>query len=98
MLLDFALSLPIDCIYSTPRTAIYATSNDHIITIKQKLQKTHQFMRKVTDDKQEQQKTYYDRSRYGPIYKIGEEVLVFNPTVKKDKNEKLPPSIEHHTQ
>ena len=34
-------------------------------------------------------KTYYDRSRYGPSYKAGEEVLVFNPTVKKRETRKF---------
>ena len=35
------------------------------------------------DVEQERHKSYYDRSKYGPSYKVGEEVLVFNPTVKK---------------
>ena len=46
---------------------------------------------------QERQKTYYDRSRYGPNYKSGKELLVFNPTVKKEKQEILLLSIEDYT-
>ena len=83
MLRGFSLSLPIDCIYSTPQTAIYAPPSDYVFTMKNKLQETHQLMRENMDVEQERQKTYYDRSRYGPSYKVGEEVLVFNPTVKK---------------
>ena len=41
------------------------------------------------DVEKERQKTYYDRSWYGPSYKVGEVVLVFNPTVKKEETRKL---------
>ena len=34
-------------------------------------------MRVFLDLKNERQKTYYESSRYGPKYKIGEEMLVF---------------------
>ena len=89
VVLGFPLSLPIDCIYSTPQTTIYATPSDYVFTMKQKLQETHQLMREYMDVKQERQKSYYDRSKYGPCYKIGEEVLVFNPTVKKGETRKF---------
>ena len=83
------LSLPIDCIYSTTQTAIYATPRDHVFTMKQKLQETHQLMRNYMDVKKERQKTYYDRNRYEASYKVGEEVLVFNPEVKKGETRKF---------
>ena len=51
--------------------------------MKQKLQETQQLMREYMDVEQERQKSYYDRSKYGPSFKVGEDVLVFNPTVKK---------------
>ena len=41
------------------------------------------------DVKQERQKSYYDRIKYGPSYQVGEEVLVFNPTVKKGETRKF---------
>ena len=41
------------------------------------------------DVEQERQKSYYDRSKYGPSYKVGREVLVFNPTVKKGETRKF---------
>ena len=46
-------------------------------------------MLEYMDVKQERQKSYYDRSKYGPSYKVGEEVLVFNPTVKKGESRKF---------
>ena len=83
VVLGFTLSLPIDCNYSTPQTTIYATPSDYVFTMEQKLQETHQLMREYMDIEQERQKSYYDRSKYGPSYKVGDEVLVFNPTAKK---------------
>ena len=50
------------------------------------------------DVEQERQKTYYDCSRYEPSYKIGQEMLIFNATVKRAEQEKLHFSIEDHTQ
>ena len=46
-------------------------------------------MQENMDVKQESQKTFYNRSRYGSSYKVGEEVLVFNPTVKKGEARKF---------
>ena len=57
--------------------------------MKQKLQETHQLMREFMDVEQERQKSSYDRSKYGPCYKVGEEVLVFKPTVKKGETRKF---------
>ena len=88
VVLGFPLSLPIDCIYSTPQTTIYATPSDYVSTMKQRLQETHQLMREYMDVEQERQKSYYDRSKYGPSYKVGE-MLVFNPTVKKGETRKF---------
>ena len=89
VVLGFPLSLPIDCIYSTPQTTIYATPSGYVFTMKQILQETHQLMREYMDVEQEREKSYYDRSKYGPSYKVGEEVLVFNPTVKKGETRKF---------
>ena len=88
VVLGFPLSLPIDCINSTPQTTIYETPSDYVFTMKQKLQETHQLMREYMDVEQERQKSYYDRSKYGPSYKVAEEVLVFNPTVEKGETRK----------
>ena len=57
-------------------------------TMKQKLQETHQLMQEYMDVEHERQKTFFDCSKYGPNYKVGEEVLVFNPTVKKGETRK----------
>ena len=39
-----------------------------------KLQETHLLMRELMDVEQERQKTYHDRSKYGPNYKIGKKI------------------------
>ena len=57
--------------------------------MKQKLEETHQLMREYMNVEQERQKAYYDRSKYAPSYKVGEELLVFNPTVKKRETRKF---------
>ena len=89
VVLKFPLSLCIDCIYSTPQTVIYATPNDYVFKMKQKLQETHQLMRELMDVEQERQKTYYYRNRNGSSYKVGEEVIVFNPTLIKGETRKF---------
>ena len=38
---------------------------------------------------QTQQKTYYDYRAYGPVYHVGEQVLIFFPTVKKGQTKKF---------
>ena len=40
---------------------------------------------------QERQKTYYDRSTFGPQYKVGDLVMVFNPTMKTGRTKKFKP-------
>ena len=57
--------------------------------MKQKLQETHQPMREFMDVGQEHQKTYYDRSRYRPSHRFGDEALVFNPMVKMGETRKF---------
>ena len=84
----FPLLLPLDFIYSTPQIAVYSTQSDYVSTRKQNVQGTHQLMQEFMNVEQKSQKTYYDRSRYGRSFKVGEELLVFNPTVKKVKLEK----------
>ena len=84
VLLGFPLSLPIDCIY-----------NNHRLQYMQLQRTMFSQWRETTGNASndariyeyrtdhERPKTYYDRSRYGPSYKSGEVVLVFNPRVKK---------------
>ena len=38
---------------------------------------------------QERQKTYYDRSTFGPQYEVGDLVMVFNPTIKNGQTKKF---------
>ena len=89
VVLGFLLSLSTDCIYGTTQIAIYATPITSYFTVKQKLQKTHQLMPEFLAVKQEPTKTYFNSSRYGPSYKVGGEVSVFNSTVKKEETRKF---------
>ena len=57
--------------------------------MKQKFQETHQLMREVMDVDKERQKTFYDRIRYGPSYRFGDEALVFSPIVKMGDTRKF---------
>ena len=57
--------------------------------MEQNLPETHQLMREYMDVEQEGQKTYYGRSKYGSNYKVGQEALVFNRTVKKGETRKF---------
>ena len=43
----------------------------------------NQLMQEFMHAKQEGQKYFYDCSRFGSTYKVGEEVLFPNPTLKK---------------
>ena len=41
------------------------------------------------DVEQQRQKTYYDRSTFGPQYEVGDLVMVFNPTIKTGQTKKF---------
>ena len=90
LVLGFPVSLPINCIYSTPRTAIYATK---LLSFQNETETTGNASVDARiygfRTEKERQKTYNDRSRYEPSYRSGEELLVFNQTFKKDKQENL---------
>ena len=84
-------------INSTPENAMYATPIDYVFTMKPKLQETNQLMREIMDVQQESQKTYYNHKLNGTNYKK-EELLVFNPTVKRrNKTKKTSFYIEPYT-
>ena len=38
---------------------------------------------------QKRQKTYYDRSTFGPQYEVGDSVMVFNPTMKTGQTKNI---------
>ena len=72
-------ALPIDCMYQTIQTEIYPTLSDYVGCMKDELQTCHGLVRQSMDVEQERQKTYYDRSTFGPQYEVGDLVMVFNP-------------------
>ena len=82
-------ALPIDCMYQTLQTKIYTTLSDYVGCSKDELQTRHELVRESRDVKQERQKTYYDRSTFGPQYGIGDLVMVFNATKKTGQAKKF---------
>ena len=83
------LRLPIDCMYETRHTEIFPNPSDFIYNTKRELQKAHHLMRSHMELEQTLQKTYYDYRAYGPVYHVGEQVLIFFPTVKKGQTKKF---------
>ena len=82
-------ALPIDCMYQTIQTKIYPTLSDYVGCLKDELQTCHELVRESMDGEQERQKTYYDRSTFGPQYEVGDLVMVFNATIKNGQTRKL---------
>ena len=75
--------------YQTIQTKIYPTLKDYVGCLKDELQTCHELVRESMDVEQERQKTYYDRSTFGPQYEVGELVMVFNPTIKNGQTKKF---------
>ena len=63
--------------------------SDYVGYLKDKLQTCHELVRESKDVEQERQKTYYDRSTFGPHYELGDFVMVFNPTMKTGLKKKF---------
>ena len=82
-------ALPIDYMYQTIQTKIYPTLSDYVGCLKDELQTCHEMVQQSMDVEQERQKTYYDRSTFGPQYEVGDLVMVFNPTTKSGQTKKF---------
>ena len=63
--------------------------SDYVGCLKDELQTCHELVRESMDVEQEGQKTYYDRSTFGPHYEVGDLVMVFNPTIKNGQTKKF---------
>ena len=63
--------------------------SDYVGCLKIELQTCHQLVWESIDVEQERQKTYYDRSTFGPQCEVGDLVMVFNPTIKKGQTKKF---------
>ena len=75
--------------YQTIQTKTYPTLSDYIGCLKAELQTCLELVRESMDVEPERQKTYYDRSTFGPQYEVGDLVKVFNPTKKTGQTKKL---------
>ena len=82
-------ALPIDCMYQTTQAKIYPTLSDYVNCLKDELQTCHELVQESMDVEQERQKTYYDRSTFGPQYEVGDLVMAFNPTMKSGQTKKF---------
>ena len=71
------------------QTKIYPIVSDYVGCLKDELQTCHELVRESMDVEQERQKTYYDRSTFGPQYEVGDLVMVFNPTIKTGQTKKF---------
>ena len=89
LLFGRSCALPTDCMYQTIQTKIYPTLSDYVGYLKDELQTCHELVRESMDVEQERQKTYYDRSKFGPQYEVGDLVMAFNPTMKTDQTKKF---------
>ncbi len=89
MLFGAPQSLPIDCMYGTKITRPSPSPSDYVFALKRNLQDAHALVRDTMEVEQDRQKTYYDKGVYGPIYQVGDKVLVFNPTVKVGNTKKF---------
>ena len=63
--------------------------SDYVSCLNDQLQTCHELVRESMDVGQERQKTYYDRSTFGPQYEVGDLVMVFNPTMKTGQSKKF---------
>ena len=75
--------------YQTVQNKIYPTLSDYVGCLKDELQTCHEMVKESMDVDQERQKTYYDRSTFGPQYDVGDLVMVFNPTMKTGQTKKF---------
>ena len=89
LLFGQSCSLPIDCMYQTIQTKIYPTLSDYVGCLKDELQTCYELVPERMDLEQERQKTYPDRSTFGPQYEVGDLVMVFNPTIKTGQTKKF---------
>ena len=89
LLLGRSCALQIDCMYQTIQTKICPTLSDYVGCLKDELQTCHELFRESMDVEQERQKTYYDRSTFGPQYEVGDLVMMINPTMKTGQTKKF---------
>ena len=75
--------------YQTIQTKIYPTLSGYVGCLKDELQTCHELERESMEVAQERQKTYYDRSTFGPQYEVGDLGTVFNPTIKTGQTKKF---------
>ena len=82
-------ALPIDCMYETLQTQVFAAPSDYVGNLKKELKLCHELVRLNMELEQEREKTYYNRKQFGPKYQTGDLVLLFNPTVKPGQTKKF---------
>ena len=89
LLFGASCALPIDCMYESLQSQVFATPSDCVGNLKKELQLCHKLVRLKMEVEQERQKTYYDRKLFGPKYQTGDLVSLFNPTVISGQTKKF---------
>ena len=83
LLFGRSCALSIDCMYQTIQSNHNLPDLERLCSLlERQLQTCHKLVRESMDVEQERQKTYYDRSTFGPQFEIGELVMVINPDLK----------------
>ena len=82
-------ALPVDCMYETLQTQVFATPSDYGGNLKKQLQLCHELVRLNMEVEQERQKTYYNRKQFGPKYQTWDLVLPYNPTIIPGQTKKF---------
>ena len=83
-------ALPIDCMYETLQTQVFATQSDYVGNLKKGATiMPRTFTIEFGSGTRKTKKTYYDRKQFGPKYQTWDLVLLFNPTVKPGQTKKF---------
>jgi hypothetical protein len=88
LMLGHELRLPIDIVFGEcPQGENFQTQ--YVSTLRQKLNSAFQRVRTNTDTAQNRQKDYYDKKVSGKKLKVGDQVMLYNPAVKRGRSPKL---------
>ena len=85
------LDLPADLIYGSPDIASSQTGESpaYVTTLCDRMEKIHNLARDKLIESNERHKRTYDLKQFQNNYKVGDQVLLFMPAIKKGRSKKL---------